>query len=297
MVKLIKEIALFIVFFALAGATLMLPGFFHDGYEDAFFGSPRAGGATNLRIPEFDSLLIAEETIDYLFVGSSTCYRGIDPSVMFEDEVRAYNLCSSSQQIMNARPLVEWALNHTQVEHLVIDIHPEIWPLSGVEPARDHLRNNNLVSNETFFEMAATTGDPYTLYMWIYFSLRRHFEPLEPMHAKRDEYLGKGFVYSNNPPADSLICEEVFEDMCLGWKDLKALRSLVESIESQGGEVTLLVPPVKCLSSFELPEDLAHLKVIDGRECQIPDSLYYDENHMIGAGAHLYSAWLAKQLK
>lgn len=295
--RLIRHIVSFTLVFILFGAVMMVPAFFNNLWESLFFGPPQAGGAVSIRIPEFEQFLEDHDEIDYLFLGSSTCYRGIDPHHLYDENLVTFNLGSSSQQMMNSQWLVEMALQKAHVRTVVLDIFPNIWHLKGIEPARDHLRNNPDSHRAPFLKMAWNTRDPYTLYLYSYFGLKHQFEALAPMHAPDDDYRGLGFVYSIRQVADSFHCDPNDDGLKMHLKDRRGLRSIIQQVEGQGGNVILLIPPVKCLKAFELPEEFRQLPLIDARECPLPDSLFYDEDHLIGEGAILYTNWLSERLK
>ena len=93
----------------------------HPKVESMLFAKPGSYGYTYLRIPEF--LHNTEiESLDIVILGSSTCYRGIDPSHFIEANLNSFNLCSSSQSLFNSKHLLNWSLQHgANPEVIIVD--------------------------------------------------------------------------------------------------------------------------------------------------------------------------------
>ena len=60
----------------------------------------------------------------------------------------------------------------------------------------------------------------------------------------------------------------------------------------------LVNPPQLCEEVFEKPEVMEGLPWIEGNDWPLAkvDTLYYDDHHLRGVGAELYSEWLAGQV-
>ena len=61
----------------------------------------------------------------------------------------------------------------------------------------------------------------------------------------------------------------------------------------------LVNPPQLCEEVFEKPEVMEGLPWIEGNDWPLAkvDTLYYDDHHLRGVGAELYSEWLADQVE
>lgn len=61
----------------------------------------------------------------------------------------------------------------------------------------------------------------------------------------------------------------------------------------------LVNPPQLCEEVFEKPEIVEGLPWIEGNDWPLAkvDTLYYDDHHLRGVGAELYSEWLAGQVE
>lgn len=78
---------------------------FHPRVESKLFATPWSYGHTYLRIPEFLAHTDIE-SLDIVILGSSTCYRGINPYHFAEANLSGFNLCSSSQSLFNSKHLL-----------------------------------------------------------------------------------------------------------------------------------------------------------------------------------------------
>lgn len=88
-------------------------------------------------INEFPS----DTVFDYLFLGSSHCYRGLDP-VMFKSKgISAYNLGSSSQTPANAVPLLNKYIKNTKA--VILEVYPVVFGIEPTEAYYDALTASN----------------------------------------------------------------------------------------------------------------------------------------------------------
>ena len=79
----------------------------HPRLEVMLFAKAEQYGHTIFRIPDFAE---RDEKPDLIALGSSTCYRGLDPRPFAASGLDAFNLCSSSQSCFNSRFLLDWAI-------------------------------------------------------------------------------------------------------------------------------------------------------------------------------------------
>ena len=86
--------------------------------------------------------------------------------------------------------------------------------------------------------------------------------------------------------------------MSLNVTQRSAEHSLGANCEEEGILLLLVNPPQLCEEVFEKPEVMEGLPWMEGNDWPLAkvDTLYYDEHHLRGVGAELYSAWLAEQV-
>ena len=77
------------------------------------------------------------------------------------------------------------------------------------------------------------------------------------------------------------------------------LYSFVKHRHLQAQNLLLVNPPQLCEEVFEKPKVMEGLPWIEGNDWPLAkvDTLYYDDHHLRGVGAELYSEWLAEQVE
>jgi len=78
----------------------------------------------------------------------------------------------------------------------------------------------------------------------------------------------------------------------------RAFQPILNTCERQRIQLILLNPPQLCEEVFEKPEVMEGLPWIEGNDWPLAkvDTLYYDDHHLRGVGAELYSKWLAGEV-
>jgi hypothetical protein len=253
--------------------------------ETLFIAVRSNEGAVNLKSEEFLDLP-ANTHLDYLFLGSSTCYCGIDPHALLNENKTAFSLCSSAQRIGNSAALLNFALEHTAPQHVVVDIYPQLWstPASSIECERDWIVNATSVS------LPLETISPYNALLNLYFSLSP--EGTSAPSNPSDTYMGLGFVSRDKQPLDSLDCPT---------KTRRTMPTELEAIllsMSERSDLILLIPPVLCPAEYTIPKSLNGLRVVDGGVWPGASNSnnFYDDHHLNSSGAASYSGWLAEEL-
>ena len=99
-----------LIWMSLFIAVVMGASLKSDGIQEVMLAAEAGNSGTAFRIPEFAALDIQEW--DALHLGSSTCYRSMDPHVFADYELNTFNLCSSSQTFFNSFYMMKWALDH-----------------------------------------------------------------------------------------------------------------------------------------------------------------------------------------
>ncbi len=71
------------------------------------------------------------ESYDYLFLGSSHCYRSFDPAIFAQYGLSSYNLGSSSQSPLNSYCILKKVIKRTK--NVIMEVYPVSSGLSGTE--------------------------------------------------------------------------------------------------------------------------------------------------------------------
>ena len=290
------DIALFVLF-AIGGLICVgLTAQLHPKLENRVFAKPSSYGHTYLRISDFIETS-ASNDFDILHLGSSTCYRGIDPAPFATLGHPSFNLCSSSQSFFNSRYLLEWSQQlNSQIRTITVDVYPALWSSSGTESCRDLTVNHDHTGQSIFQKMAWATGDPFNAVLAAYFGVKRTFFPLTGLPEQQDEYKKGGFTFSKRNPIGALTCDTLTAHLCATQE--RALCSMKKTCEEQGIQLILINPPQLCEARFEKPPVMQGIPWVEGNNWPLAkvDSLYYDDHHLRGVGAKLYSEWLAHQV-
>ena len=215
-----------------------------------------------------------------VILGSSTCYRGIDPFYFAEVDLRSFNLCSSSQSLFNSKHLLQWSFREgANPSAILVDVYPTMWTSSGIESCRDLTVNHDHALQAPFLRMAAETEDPFSFILALYSGIARTFRPLS-FPEQADLYKTGGFTYSVRTPVDRLDCTS--EVVTMSSKQARAFQRIRRT----------------CEEVFEKPEVMEGLPWIEGNDWPLAkvDTLYYDDHHLRGVGAELYSEWLAERV-
>ncbi len=253
-------------------------------------------GSTFYRMPDFAQ---AEGPHDVVTLGSSTCNRGIDPRPFAEEGLSTFNLCSSSQTFFNSEYMLQWSSElKGHPRSVLIDVYPAIWDNGGLESVRDLTINHNLSNEAIFQRMAWASRDIQTILKASYFGVKRTLHPADSVVRATlpFKYIPGGLSYTLMPPVDSVEC---MPDTCeLSRKQRRAFERIRATCEEEGIQLLLVNPPQLCEEVFEKPDVMEGLPWIEGNDWPLAkvDTLYYDDHHLRGVGAELYSAWLAKQV-
>ncbi|MDE0980049.1 MAG: hypothetical protein OSA78_08645 [Flavobacteriales bacterium] len=298
-----KRIGLFTL--ALVGVWLLLFIASLQSYiiEYTIFASEKNAGYTNQRSTEWNENELHEE--DVLFFGSSTCYSGIDPSALEAFGLSGFNFCSSSQELGNSAALIPAALTDASPESIVLDVYPNMWGAvtPALESTKDWIINSNLRTppwSKAYRTLALESGDLFTLVTTFYYAFVRKFKaagsnPDIPKDLKGD-YRGLGFVGRSFDALDSIECESLTRSM--SDTECSYLIEISTHCAERSIQLILINPPQLCEEIFDMPTCFDTLAYIDGNEwpgAKTPSN-FYDDHHLVEAGALSYSAWLAQQI-
>jgi hypothetical protein len=242
---------------------------------------------------------------EVLFFGSSTCYSGIDPSALNAFGLSGFNFCSSSQAIGNSASLIPAALVDASPECIALDVYPALWGAKtpAFESTKDWIINSNLRTphwSKAYRTLALESGDLFTIFTTFYYDFVRRFRVAgsNPDLAKdpKGSYRGLGFVARSFDALDSIECESLNRSM--SDTECGYIEEISTHCEERSIQLILINPPQLCEETFEMPPCFDGLAYIDGNAwpgAKTPRN-FYDDHHLVEAGALSYSAWLAQQI-
>lgn len=264
--------------------------------EEKIFARRSTSGQTMFRLPEYRQTAQLEE-IDVLHLGSSTCYRGVDPHAYESHGLNGFNLCSSSQSISVSLELLRWSLQFENTpEVVVLDVFPSLWDSNGLEATRDIIINDPAALEWSFFKMSLRSLDIYTVLLTAYFAIKDFLLPEKPRPTPH-YYRGRGFSYAAQPRNSEVDpCEE--QDQKMSSYQHNSLIKIINTCNQEDISLLLLLPPNLCRNASKLPLTFENVSLIDGNAWLKNglDSLFIDNHHLRGVGAESYSFWLAQEV-
>ena len=272
MLRFLKRLLLAFVLFSICTVIISAASMAHPALEREIWGYRNFNyGANNIRLLDFNEACRNGATYDYLFLGSSTTYRSVNPRMLEPHGIEAFNLGSSSQSLRNSFRLLQWAFNHP-------------CRFSEVQLGLDE---NALTSDY---------GDPYTVLTWFFYGLRRQLRPAILTSPGADTYIDGGFVFANDEPALEFDCAP--KNLEISQESLSLISRIQRLCNQNQTEFRLLIPPSPCNISWSLKRRIQD-RTLDGNEWPGAgvDSMYYDEVHLRGPAANSYSNWLGAKLK
>ncbi len=119
--------------------------------------------------------------------------------------------------------------------------------------------------------------------------------PISQKDLKGD-YRGLGFVARSYEALDSIECESLTRSM--SDAECRYLEEISTHCAERSIQLILINPPQLCEETFDMPPCFDGLAYIDGNAwpgAKTPRN-FYDDHHLVEAGALSYSAWLAEQI-
>ena len=170
-----------------------------------------------------------------------------------------------------------------------------MWTSSGVESSSDLTINHDHALQPRIPENGVGNHKTPSTSILAVFGITRSFKPLS-FPELADIYKTSGFTYSVRNPIDKLDC--IPEDVEMTNTQRRAFQDIRQTCEEERIQLMLVNPPQLCEEVFEKPKVMEGLPWIEGNDWPLAkvDSLYYDDHHLRGVGAELYSEWLAGQV-
>lgn len=290
---------------ALVGYVLILAiGLASPSWESNLIVRTTDFSGLNRRTAEWNERVAAGKATDLVFLGSSTCYSGIDPAALEAYGFEGFNLCSSGQRLEVTERLLPAVLATGQPAAVVLDLYmldqEAGFPVPMASP-RDWIVNGGLgtgVLRGALLSITGLTWDPFTMLLAGYFQVRPRFVPLGLRAFADDngEYVAKGYFKRTYAPLKALPTPRQCTEAQAA--QVRAVRRMGSLCEAAGVDFILVHPPVIGCEAVTLPPELEGFLAIDGNAWpgNADFTNYYDDHHLVHAGAQGYSAWLAERI-
>ena len=282
----LTRVVKFAAAFAFVTVLLWFAAIFFQPIETHFIAVRSDEGAVRMKTEEFFGDPRTE--LDFLFLGSSTCYCGVDPHALEIRGMTAFSLCSSAQRPGDSDHILDLALTHSTPRYVVVDLYSLLMSdgASSVECERDWIVNGS--SSDIY------GGDLYNYLLTMYFELSRQLSPSRTYTPapESDSYEGLGFVAREKPVIIQVECAEK-QTVVMSVEVELALLSMINKTQT-----IFIIPPVLCPDSLVIPPSLHGIEIINGNlwPGASSPSNYYDDHHLISSGAASYSGWLSERL-
>jgi len=133
---------------------------------------------------------------DIVFLGSSHTYRGFDNRIFSKENLKCFNLGSSSQTPIQTEMLVDKYVDFLNPKTIIYEVYPITFTEDGVESALDLLANDPIDRNTLKMVLKLNHIKVYNTFLYGYFrqlfSMDKDFT--EAQKNDEDTYIDGGFV-------------------------------------------------------------------------------------------------------
>jgi len=242
--------------------------------------------------------------VDVLFIGSSHAYRGYDSRIFSDHQMTSFNLGSSAQPPIITEIFIKKYLDKFQPKLVIFDVYPKVFGSDGVESSLDVLANEEIDRN--LFKLAFDVNHIKTYNVLIYswfrqkFGLNKNFRELK--HRNLDTYIEGGYVesYQKYKPKRP-ITNSKYE---LNAHQFDAFKQIIAILKDRKTPYVLIQSPIsqKLYHSISNNTEMDSIYTKYGRyynfnnTLKLPDSLFFDDNHLNQNGVNIFNQDLIKTL-
>ena len=266
-----------------------------NSLEKSLIGRSSNNDFTNHRQNDFLNWLNIEEKEknSLLLIGASKTYRGLNPSLFNVNGYSSFNAGGSSQQLDVSYFVLKEVLRYKQVNTLILGITPKLWSSDTYQERVAKMVFNSPKPNTSLISwLVARSLNPKLYMQYLYFNLKRVILSKNDLSTIKildgnQEYKSDGFVYSikkNYPSVRKTESDEVFE---ISGKSEDYLKKIISIGIDNEIDLYFFIAPSLEKDSVVVPDFLDSQMVLNYHDFNIPDSLFYDLDHLKGEGANL----------
>lgn len=265
---------------------------------------------------------IPKESLDISFVGSSLCYRGINPEIVDSiTDKKSFNLGSSIQSISTSHYIIEELLEYQKPKVIFLDILPRTLNLeSQLESVRYNYEfMNSGKAKSGLYAEGLNFGEKVQFLFPAYYkrdqlnSILKY--SLKPMDLSKisDRYYKNGFVTSSKRMSAKTLELKSKNLEKFNWKEtertdshLDHLQQIIDLCKSYQIELIITISPLpqkfyKNIEQEEFEKLIAkisqenNLKFYNFNKLNLPlnDTLHFKDQHLNGSGAKILSTEIA----
>lgn len=249
----------------------------------------------------------AAKEVEVLFLGSSHCYRGIDPRIFSASNISSFNLGSSAQTPIQTKFLLKSYLQKFSPELVVFEVYPLTFFSNGIESALDVVSNGDLGMNT--IQMAVEINDMRVYNTAMFSATNKLTSGLFTNYetSVKDDYIeGTGYVERIKSPTPTFVHSPDTLRWNINEKQLDHFRDCTQMLKDRGIKYFLVQAPVtsqlykKYLNNSEIDSiysALGHYYNFNGK-VSLSDSLhFYDDNHLNQQGVKRFNDYLLPIVK
>ncbi|MFD3003475.1 hypothetical protein ACFS7Z_24165 [Pontibacter toksunensis] len=253
--------------------------------------------------------------VDMLFIGSSHVYRGFDPRIFNQHNIRTFNLGTPSQTPFVSYYLLKEHLPAINPRYVVMDLYWNVLSMPATEAGADVISNSEI--RGTLLDMVWESRDIVLLNSFLISYINQMISPLDTSAQKEilsDEYIGAGYVASKmdrNLMSDIELAHQPKYRFTPNKLQVNHLKKIINLCKKHNVELIFVVTPVtkeyfNSVQNYQEFTDLAggiasdySIPLIDynTEEGLILDSQsdFYDKDHLSQAGVEKFNAAFIKK--
>jgi hypothetical protein len=276
-------------------------------YSNIPLGLARRGDSSMLRFRE----AARSGPVDVVFLGSSHCYRSIDPRFFAGHDLKTFNLGSTGQTPLTSYYLLREYLDRLRPKLVVYELYWGVMDQDGTESALDLLANLPRSWNSADMalhtrSLLAVNGMLATYLDWRRTSIRDVAPNLHP----EDTYIPGGYVETDRPSLDSTTVSTRTYRIRFHSDQMDYLNKIARELQRRGISLILVSTPVSepyWRSIENYPEwsrtinrfaDVHGLRYLDfNRDADLHAvRLFYDIDHLNAEGVQVFDRSLYEAL-
>lgn len=235
--------------------------------------------------------------VNILFVGSSHSYRGYDPRIFSEKNLKAFNIGSSAQTPLQTEFLIDKYLENLNPQTVIFDVYPAVFGLDGIESGIDIINNGTI--DMQIFLMAVKINNIRVYNTLIYAFFRQLFKLDKNFKEERtkdgDTYVSGGYVQTYKKYKSTLAIKPKL--YTISSSQLKAFTRILEKLKKRNINFILVQAPmtVKKYNLFKNNSEMDSLLMRYGKYynfnkiLSLPDSMFYDDDHLNQIGVNIFN--------
>jgi hypothetical protein len=181
-----------LIYLLLMSCTLLLLPTKYGQFFNYSFGLK---GNLDLRLSQIDTL----HQVDVLILGASDAYRGYDPRIFAQQNIRCFNLGSSVQTPIQTEILLQRYLKKIQPKLVIYNVHTSLLTNTGTEASGDLIFHAPF--GHELWDLVSKTKNLKVFHTWWLkksMNLVGHNEPIPGRFVAEDEYIDGGYVINHN---------------------------------------------------------------------------------------------------